>query len=278
MTNWKKLTSRSKIKALSLILLSLFLSACEKETELPAKTVAAVDDVALSDRQLNFLMKIHGAGKDEKNKIVRNWIEEQIFLREAEANGLLEDEKFKAVAEENRKELAKAFLAEAFFNALEINVSDYEIRDYYEKHKGEFILFEEAFVMDKALFENLESALEFRKKAVASGWDKAVFSRNPEIRGDVFVLKHELSPVQAMRVTEFLSEGEPSPVIKDFDGTYFVFRIKRKLAQNDFYPLKTVYDEIKTRVEIEKRAARFAEYKKEIYGKHKIEIYGEINE
>ena len=75
-----------------------------------------------------------------------------------------------------------------------------------------------------------------------------------------------------------MPENEISPVIKNFDGKFFVFRITKRIDKGEILPFDVVGEKIRKRLEMEKKAAMFKEYKEEIFGNHKIEFYGDINE
>ncbi len=279
MTNWKKHTNRRKIRAFALIFLpTIFFVACEKKTEPPARTVASVDDVRLTESRLNELMKIHDVPYKNRKEAVNNWIEEQIYWKEAEARGLLASEKYKIVLDENKRQIAKALLIDDFLNSRKIGVTDAEISSYYEKHKGEFILREKAYLLDRAFFDDLQNALEFRKKAISKGWNFAEKVAALHVEKNRFTLQREIYPQEAIRAVEFLNINEVSPALKNYNGKYIVFKISKKFEPNDYYPFPVVREKAKARVALEKRVELFAKYKNEIFSKHKIEIYGDLNE
>lgn len=279
MTNWKKHINRRKIRVFALIFLPAFLFvACEKKVERPGKTVALVDDEPLSEKHLQRLMDIHNIPETEKEKAIKVWIENEIYYKEAEEKGLLNSAKFETVTNENKRLIAKALLLDSFLSERKIDVTENEVKIYYDKHKDEFILREKAFVINKAEFDDLPSALEFRRLAIKGGWGFAEYKTGNKSRQNVLYRLSELPSLEAMHAVEYLQTGEISPVLQTRDKKYFLFVINKKLSANDYYPLSAVYNDAKTRAQMEKQVAAFNKYKKEIFDKHKIEVYGALNE
>ena len=279
MTSFKKLTNRRKIRAASLIFLSsLFLIACEEKQLPPGKTVASVDNVRLSERELNEIMNAHAASSGEKKQIVNNWIEEQVYYNEAKEKGLLDKPDAKVLADENLKQIAKALLIDEFIRTRDFTVTDEEARKYYEEHGGEFLAGNNALILDFAELNDLQQALKFRELAIRKNWQTAVSVLNARTERNKFLFENELTPPEAMRSAKYLPENEISPVIKNFDGKFFVFRITKRIDKGEILPFDAVGEKIRKRLEMEKKAAMFKEYKEEIFGNHKIEFYGDINE
>ncbi len=237
-----------------------------------------MDNVRLSERELNEIMSAHAASSGGKKQIVNNWIEEQVYYNEAKEKGLLDKPEAKVLAGENLKQIAKALLIDEFIRTHDFTVTEEESKKYYDEHGGEFLAENNALIIDFADFDDLQQALKFREIAIRKNWQAAVSVLNVRTEQNKFLFENELTPPEAMRSAKYLSENEISPVIKNFDGKFFVFRITEKIDKGEILPFDAVRNKIKKRLEMEKKAAMFKEYKEEIFGNHKIEFYGDINE
>jgi hypothetical protein len=261
-----------------LLVSSFLFFACEEKKAPPAKTVASVDDVRLSGRELDRIMKLHSLDEKNRSKAVNSWIESEIYYAEAKRRGLLDAEKYKILSEENRRQIAKALLIDEFFETHPVIVSETDAREYYERHKSEFVLHENACLVNTAFFQTLDVALDFRKFAIKKNWTTAVRKFSGRYSENDFLLEKDFPTAEAMRAAKFLSEGEISPVFKTSDGSYFVFSLKRRTEAGEILPFDAVRTKVETRFALEKKAKMFSEYKKQIFKNHTIEIYGDLNE
>jgi hypothetical protein len=280
MMNWKKHLSRRKIRVYSLIFLSsLLIAGCgKKEKTPPGKTIAAVDEVRLNERELNKIMQAHSLPLQKRDDAIHFWIENEIYFQEAKNKGLLDTVKYNSLVWEEKRALAKALLFDQFNNSLQINVNDKEVKNYYERNKGEFILTDDAYFIDMAEFGSLDSALSFRKTAILKNWKSAIRKFNAQITENKFTLKRDMFSAEASRAAELLKTNEVSPALKKGKNRYIVFRLKNKFSEGDTLPFNIAFASAKQHLLIEKKVILFNNFKKQIFNNHNIEIYGELNE
>ncbi len=280
MTNYKKHINLTKISlSFSLTLLLLATSSCGGKKSPPPKALASVDGKALTDNYLEAIKEAHSFSDSEKKKIVNGWIEDEIFKSEAESEGLLESKTFNVLSEESKSELAKALLLKKFFDTVDESVSESEINNYYKEHSGEFLLPEDIYLIDAAQSEDFAALLQFREKAISDGWKNAVEeNRKVEIIPNSEVKPEEVRAGEFRNLLLSIGYGKISPVIKKEGKTFILFKIKKILPKGTTADLIDVRDVITDRIKLQKKIIAYEKYKEELFSKHKIEIYGDLNE
>ncbi len=279
MTNWRKHISLKKIKYFNFVIFLLFvaISCTEKKEVSHIKPIASVDNVNLSKQLFDKLKMFRGNVAKDSEEIVNDWIEEQVYINEAKNRGLLNKNEYKTAEYQSSRQLAKAILFDNIVKNLHIKTHDYEIKNYYLSNQSEFILNENAYIIDQATFDSKETALKFREIAIKKNWQKAEEIVNAKSERNKFITESSLPNGKIIRALRIIPFGEISPVLRVQDK--FLIFIKKKLLQpNQYIPLNIVKNDIKERLTIEKKVEELNKVKKEIFRNHKIEVFGEINE
>ena len=280
MTNSKKHINQTKISlSFGLVLLLISVYGCGGKKSPPPKALASVGGKVLTDNYLEQIKSAHSFPDSDRKKIVNGWIEDEVFLREAEDEGMLENGTFKVLTKESKSEIAKALLLKKLFETKDVNISNSEIENYYRSHNGEFVLIEDIYLLDAAQSDDFAGLLKFRESAISNGWEKAA-QNNSEIKviSDMEVKPEEVGAGEFRNLLFSIGTGKISPVVKKAGRTYIIFKIKKILRKGSTANIKDVRDKIVQRIKLQKKIIRYEKYKEELFSKHKIEIYGDLNE
>lgn len=130
---------------LIIITASLTFSGCEwLKPATEGEEVARVGDSYLYNEELEGVVPPSATTKDSAEAVdnyIKNWIKQQVVLQKAEANlpeYQLDVEK--KLEDYRRTLIVYRYQTELIRQKLDTNVSDEEIRNYYEEHKEEFKL------------------------------------------------------------------------------------------------------------------------------------------
>jgi hypothetical protein len=281
MTNYKKHINLIKNSLLfSLFLVVLIVTGCGEKKSLPPKAIASVDGKVLTDVSLNKIKTAHNYKNAEKKKIVNNWIEDKIFYLEAKENGLLSADNYIVLSDENNSELAKALLLKKFFDNFFYVPTEDELREYYNKHSGEFILTEDVYDIDVVSSEDFNQLLKLRSAAISKGWS-AVENANGNkinIKRNSITSASKLAPEDFRNAVQMMETGKISPIVKGEENLFNLFRINKIFKKGEVSPFFAVKATIAQRLTLQKEVTEYEKYKEELYSKHKIEIYGDLNE
>lgn len=219
-----------------------------------------------------------GYGKKEyKNEIVRNWIDEELLYQEAKSSGVLKDNDFIRTRNESEKRLAVTFLVNKLFNDEKLTIEPSEVKDYFEKHRENFKLFHNAFLVNVVQFDDEDKAIIFRDEAFNSGWQKSAESFDNDsnvvsIESSKLEYEYELQPADLVRIMRELLPGEISIVINDGMGNYFVVQLLEKYERGSIPPYDIISDLVRDRYTAAKKEQFIKNYVKDLYSKNDIEV------
>lgn len=218
------------------------------------------------------------------SRLLDQFIEEKLWLEAAQQAGIVvsrEDIEARRRAElaegeessskpEDEAYLTEKLMVEKYLQKLaaEINVSEDEIKNYYEQNKREFLLPERVKV-SQILLDN--EAVAVRLQNQLKGGDEALFRRlarenslGPEADrgGEMGIFKLNELPKEIEKVIFSLKEGEISPVVESPYG-FHIFRLDSRLEPK-LLSLEEASEKIRTRLWQEKMAILMKNHLKEI--------------
>ncbi len=106
------------------------------------KTLAKVDGVAITSEDLNSLLKTLPPQYDKndpnvKKELLNFLVEQEILVQEAKKKGIDKDPEVKKQIENTVKQILATALLNKNISQKEIEVTDKELKDYYNKRKKE---------------------------------------------------------------------------------------------------------------------------------------------
>jgi len=227
------------------------------------------------------------------SRLLDQFVEEKLWLEAAQQAGIVVSEEDKEAM--RRSELAgteessspsgdDAYLTEKLMIekylqklAAGIDVSEDEIKKYYEQNKREFLLPERVKV-SQILVDN--EAVAVRLQNQLKGADEALFRRlarenslGPEADrgGELGIFKLNELPKEIEKVIFSLKEGEISPVVGSPYG-YHIFRLDSRLEPK-LLSLEEASEKIRTRLWQEKMATLMKNHLKEIKARLSWEFF-----
>lgn len=208
------------------------------------------------------------------NRLKDELIKREVLYEEAKKKGLAKSEDFKKRMEEFKKITLINMLLEQELKAVQQDVTEKEAREYYDKHKDEFIKPTERRLSQivvknedeaKKVYEKIDKGEEFEKiakelstdeKTKASGGDIGFFKKgqlNQQIENAVFSLR----------------KGQVSMPLT-YKGEFYIFKV------TDVKGTPVEFDQIKSQLIEQLKAKKqqdwFNSYIEELKKKHKVEV------
>ncbi|HHW19690.1 peptidylprolyl isomerase [Thermodesulfovibrio thiophilus] len=208
------------------------------------------------------------------NRLKDELIKREVLYEEAKKKGLTKSEEFKKRMEEFKKITLINMLLEQELKAVQQDVTEKEAREYYDKHKDEFINPTERRLSQivvknedeaKKVYEKIDKGEEFEKiakelstdeKTKASGGDIGFFKKgqlNQQIENAVFSLR----------------KGQVSMPLT-YKGELYIFKV------TDVKGTPVEFDQIKSQLIEQLKAKKqqdwFDSYIEELKKKHKVEV------
>ncbi len=259
-----------------MILTAALIGGCGKEQR-EKDYLARVNDSYLTKDNLASVVD-SGYGKNlYRNEIVRNWINEELLYQEAKNSGILKNKDFLRVKIESEKRLAVTFLINKLFQEEQLTIEPSEVKDYFDKHRDNFKLFHNAFLVNLVQFDDEDRAISFRNEAFSNGWQKSAELFNGDsnivsIENTKLVYEYELQPADLIRVIRELLPGEISIVINDGMGNYFIVQLLEKYEQGSIPPYEVINDLVRDRYVASKKEQFIKNYVQDLYSKNDIEV------
>ena len=254
--------------------------SCDRQGEIPEDLVAQVNDQYLEkehvlfhvpnrlDTELQFALK--------KN-IIDRWVENEILYQSALNEGLTLNPKEEYQLEELRKSLIVERYIDQKLNR-DYRISQKDIEDYYQEHKGEFIRNEEEahiiHVMleqkDEAIFRDIREASNLREIIDKYYLGERSTQENPN--DDLgYVSINRLPDLISRRIRQ-MKTGTISREIKTEQGYHFIQLIDFQKAGST-RDLDLVRDEIILRLKKERREEELSRLKSELKQNFQVQTY-----
>lgn len=259
-----------------LILTAAFFSGCGKEKS-RTDFIARVDDSYLTSEDLNVDLDTTDLQKSRRDEYVRNWIENEVFYKEALSEDINKDQDFIRALEKNKKELAKAFLIRKITQEKDFSIEKRELEDFFSNSSKDFELFIEHYLFNIITFSDEDKAILFRSTLIESDWNKAlnVFKGDPSIvyvKEKEFLDINQINPASVLITLQELLPDEVSIVINTDTDKYTVLQLVRKYNQGEVPELEVIKNRVVERLTMIKTQRFIKDYLKELYSKYKIEI------
>lgn len=239
--------------------------------------IARVDDSFLTEEDLTHDIDTVRLQKSRKDEYIRNWIENEIFYKEALSEDINKDEEYLRAVEKNRKELAKAFLIKKITEEKDFEIEKQELEEFYRNSGKDFELFVEHYLFNIITFSDEDKAILFRATLIESDWNKAlnVFKGDPSIyyvKENEFLDLNQVNPTSILVTLQELLSDEVSIVINTDPDKFTVLQLVKKYNPGEIPELDVIKDKVVNRLTMIKTQIFIKDYLKELYNRHKIEI------
>jgi peptidyl-prolyl cis-trans isomerase C len=179
---------------------------------------------------------------DEKiTEFCDNWVEQEILYLEAKKQGIDKEDSIVTVLEEYKKNLLAMNLVRREFS--ESSVTETEIREYFNKHKDEFLyavklgqIVLPSYDVAKMTLEEIKAGANFLKLARERSLTKYENPDDPKVVTD-YLYRGTIADFAIEEIIFTMKPGEISDIIPYIQGTYLLVKLidKRKVyAKADY--------------------------------------------
>lgn len=275
MMNYRK-HIKLKTNKIFFLLFVLIISACSKEQK-KDDFVARVNDKYLTREEFASLVDTLKLNSDERDQIIKDWIYRELLFQKASDEKITQRDDYKNIINTSSKELAAAMLLKDYLNSEEIDFSETELKEYYQKNKNYFRLINKSYLINKVTFDQEDKAINFRSLAIESDWNKAtnIFNNDSSLVIKVnseLIPENELYPFQLMKIARDLFPNEISIIVNDNAGHYSIIQMLGKYESGTIPDFEIIKTEVEKRFLNEKKKLLVDKYLKELYSKNEIEI------
>ncbi len=252
-------------------------TGCSKAPE-KKEYVARVNDKYLTQEELDNMLGSSENKNFYKNEIIRNWINNELLYQKAVKEGITNDNEYKNLVENSKKELAVTLLLNKIYADEKESIDSKEVEEYYEQNQSDFKAFYDAYVINLIRFNNEDKAIKFRSTLIENDWNRAL----NVFKGDSSIIstsaKHiyydyELQPPVLARIVKELNVNETSIVFNDEPGAFSVVQLVSEFPKGSQLPFEFVKEEVEDRLLANKKDELIKHYIKELYSENNIEIF-----
>jgi hypothetical protein len=264
------------ITKIILFSIALATAGCSKENS-KKDFIARVNESYLTREEFASLVDTTNLNPEQKDRIIKEWVHNEILFQQAEKDGITDEDEFKKIISNSKKQLAASILLENYTLDQELNSDDEELLEYYNKNKSYFVSDVNTFLMNRVYFTDEEKAIRFRNNAINADWGNAVitFTEDSSINKNYYLTlinENSVYPNQLSKIINDLYPQEISIVITEKPGYYSIVQLIKKISKGTILPFELINNDVKKRFLAEKKNQIIREYLKELYSQNEIEI------
>jgi hypothetical protein len=224
-----------------------------------------IDDAVLTEEDIEKEIGEGASRSMYREQFINDWIEKEVLYRKAIEEGVTESDNYVRLIDNSKKELAGAILIEKYLKENPVNIEENDLIDFYDKYKQDFVLQQDAYILNYISFNNSESAREFRRILIESDWNRAlnVFRDNKSIienETDKLFYDYQITPVALNRIVKNLYENEVSVVTEVNPGKFVVTQFLKKYEKGTLPEYRIVKDVVYERYRQYKQKVKIKEY------------------
>ncbi len=179
---------------------------------------------------------------DEKLKeLLNNWAEQEMLYLEAKKQKIDQEDSIRLVIEQYEKNMLASILIRRAFGST--TVTESEIKDYFDKHKSEFLyavklgqIVLPSYEIARQTLEEIRAGADFFKLAKERSLTKYENPENPKVVTE-FLPRGQIADYGTEEIIFKMKPGEISDVIPYLQGTYLIVKMidKKKIyAKADY--------------------------------------------
>jgi peptidyl-prolyl cis-trans isomerase C len=227
-----------KLVFLTILLLTIF---CVQEAK---DVLVKVDGSALTKEEFERYISKEEYQKLTNEKIeefCKNWSEQEILYLEAKKKGIDKEDSIKLVLEQYKKNLLAMDLIRREFNGTA--VTETEIREYFDKHKSEFLyavklgqIILPGYESARTTLEEIKAGADFYKLARERSLTRLENPEDPKIVTD-YLYRGTIADFAIEEIIFSMKPGDISEVIPYLQGTYLIVKMidkKKAKAKVDY--------------------------------------------
>jgi peptidyl-prolyl cis-trans isomerase C len=259
-------------------LLALICVSCNRQSS-QGREVARVNDQPLTLEMIRqHLDTSRGVSEMQVRMFTNRWVNSELLYQEAKRLGIDNSDQVLQSLEDAKKQLTiNALLEKEIFTDSSSSVTADEVIQYFRNHSDDFSLSNDIVWISFVVFADKTPAENFRSSALKEkGWTASV----NEIRGSsdmitqsdsVFYTESSLYPPELWKVATALGTNEVSFPVKTQAGYFILFSLGN-FSKGTIPPMQYVVDNIRSRLVMEKRQQRYAQYLESLRKRHTVQI------
>lgn len=264
------------LRFLIFLLILVFIYSCAQKDEVIVKAGSSKLTKKELQEDLKGLppqAKMFLASPEGINKLKEELIKREILYEEAKKKGLEKSEDFKRRVEEFKKITLINVLLEQEIKSFQ-QVTEKDAKDYYEKHRDEFIRPTEVR-LSQIVVKNEDEARKVYER-VNKGEDFGIVAKElskdektKALGGDMgFFKKGQLNP-QIENVTFNLKKGQVSMPL-NLKGDLYIFKVTD--VKGTPAPFESIKQQLMEQLKIKRQQEWFSNYIEGLKKKHKVEV------
>jgi hypothetical protein len=258
------------------VFVALNLMSCSKDTP-KADYVAKVNDSYLTAGQLSEMMDTSDKHNFYKSEIIRNWINQELLYQQALREDIVDEVEYNRIIKDSKKNLASALLLKNIYEKHELVYEMEDLVEFFLKHKAEFGLFDDSYLLNIAEFTNEDKAVEFRAIVIENDWLKAANQLKEDAgiidnKYKVLLAEQEISSLDVQRVVPELYPREVSIVFGDKKSNYKIVQVLEKYNKGTIPPFELIKREVENRFLAQEKEKFITQYIKSLYEDNDIEV------
>ena len=213
---------------------------------------------------------------------INEWVVSELLYQEAQRRGMADTDQLRKQLEATRKRLAvEALLDKEVYGGGTDNVADEDVAAAFKKNLSSFTLREDVARVSYALFSERDEANQFRASILrGSSWDDALAAcqrdsvHGRELRAvarNQYFTQATLFPDELWKLARTLPREEVSYVVKTAAG-YYVLTVHSIKHVGETPEFEYVKNEVRERLLIERRRARYEQLVSDLRTRHKVEV------
>jgi parvulin-like peptidyl-prolyl isomerase len=260
----------------SVLLTVLFFSGCSDKNK-SSNHLVKVGDSVLTEENLDKALKEFRNQSKLREEFINEWIEKEILYKEALEQGLLDNEEFKWIMENSKKELASAFLINKYLDDNRYEPAADELKEFYDKYKHDLIFTEDYYKINTAYFNNFETAVKFRKLLIESDWKRTLNSfRGDEtiinVHSGLLIPAHKFESISFYKVVTNLLPNEVSIVLQEEPSKYLIVQLIEKFDKGTLPQYEMITDIVKDRFMLLKNKELVREFLNQLIEDNNVDI------
>ena len=264
-------------KVLFIVLLLGTAVGCNKNE--PERTpVARMDNQMLALEEIRaHIDTAREPSQAQIQQYIQRWLTEESLYREAVDHGLDRTSEINQKVDDVRRQLAiNALLEKEVYSQQTSNVSQQDVRQYYDAHPKEFNVMHDMALTSFTLFKTRDAATDFRNLVLkGTPWNAAISQQAPSmiLRIDSsYRTETTLLPAELWRVASKLTNHELSFPISTDHG-YYILVVWKFIKQGQTADLPLVEQEIRSRLTVERRRQVYGQLVQNLRAKHAIQVF-----
>jgi hypothetical protein len=262
--------------------LALTLAACGRDGGRDGY-VARVNSAVLTEADIVHQRDSLGETGAASTQYINDWVVNELLYQEAERRGLTDAAAFREQLDAMRKRLAvAALLQEAVYARVDNSaLSEDSVTALFARSGQMYLLREDITLASYVVFRDRDAANTFRAAILRGAkWDSTLAdqqSRNalksPIVRSvsREFFSRSTLYPEELWKLARLLGREEMSSAVRTDEG-YAILRTHQNFRQGELPPLEYARTEVRERLLMDLRRARYEEFLGSVRKRYSIDI------